>query len=376
MTTADRLTWRISSRSNNGENGVEVAPAAEGVVIRHSKHPSAGTITFPGFAWRAFVHSAREGIANTNGVVTVTKIGTDTLVKSLHSTVALLFDAEEWSAFLARAADGEFDFPSQLASGPSAAALVEPTSQFFATADIPYRATVNIASNGDLWASCWANDGALYSTNGDGRGFSANPKDFADIVVNRITGTPPTGISGVRLSGGGQVAKIWTAGNYNRKPTGMVAVDGNSDGRDELYLAVQDLAVTFDDAPAASVSVSTDFGRTWRTTTAPMFTDHVFTTIFFLDFGQSNRNASVLGPGGAAYVYAYGLDNNWRDSYSNTVAIRRASTWHEYRKAPLRTARAGNSSPAPTAPVPPPGAATSAAGSRCCMTNAGNIRAR
>ncbi len=192
MTTADRLAWRISSRSSNGENGVEVAPAADGVVIRHRTHPSAGTITFPGFAWRAFVHSAREGVANTNGVVTITKIGTDTLVKSLHSTVALLFDAEEWSAFLAGAADGEFDFTSQLASAPSSAALVEPTSQFFATADVPYRATVNTVSNGDLWASCWANDGALYSAAGDGRGFSANPKDFADIVVNRITGTPPS----------------------------------------------------------------------------------------------------------------------------------------------------------------------------------------
>ncbi|MDQ1527550.1 MAG: hypothetical protein QOG18_2163, partial [Microbacteriaceae bacterium] len=53
MTTADHLAWRISSRSSNGENCVEVAPAADGVVIRHSKHPSAGTITFPGSAWRA-----------------------------------------------------------------------------------------------------------------------------------------------------------------------------------------------------------------------------------------------------------------------------------------------------------------------------------
>jgi hypothetical protein len=325
MTTVDRLAWRISSCGSNGENGVEVAPAGDSVVLRHSKHPSAGTITFPGPAWRAFVHDARDGQAKTNGVATITKIGTDTVVKSLHTTVALHFDAQEWSAFLAGASDGEFDFTSQLAAVQSAAALVEPTSQFFATADIPYRATVNIVSDGDLWVSCWANDGALYSANGDGRGFSANPKDFADIVVNRITGTPTTGLSGIRLSGGNQVGKIWTVGNYNRKPTGMVAVDGNGDGRDELYLAIQDLctgpgALTFNDAPAASVSRSTDYGRTWQTTTAPMFTDHVFTTIFFLDFGQSNRNASVLGPSGAGYVYAYGLDNNWRDSYSNTVA--------------------------------------------------------
>ncbi|MGH3819177.1 MAG: DUF397 domain-containing protein, partial [Pseudonocardiaceae bacterium] len=103
MTTADRLAWRISSHSSDGENCVEVAPAADGVVIRPSKHPSAGTITFPGFAWRAFVDDARDGVANTNGVATITKIGIDTLVTSLHTTVALRVDAEEWSAFLAGA---------------------------------------------------------------------------------------------------------------------------------------------------------------------------------------------------------------------------------------------------------------------------------
>ena len=36
MSTVDRLAWRISSRSGNGEDGVEVAAAADGVVMRHS----------------------------------------------------------------------------------------------------------------------------------------------------------------------------------------------------------------------------------------------------------------------------------------------------------------------------------------------------
>jgi hypothetical protein len=49
------------------------------VVIRHSKHPAAGTITFP------------------------TALG------------GLRFDEGEWSVFLAGAADGEFDFTPQLA---------------------------------------------------------------------------------------------------------------------------------------------------------------------------------------------------------------------------------------------------------------------
>jgi hypothetical protein len=95
MTTANRLAWRTSSRSSNGENCVEVAPAADGVVIRHSKDPSTDTITFPGYAWRAFIHDARDGVANTNGVATITKIGTDTLVRSLATEVELRCDADE-----------------------------------------------------------------------------------------------------------------------------------------------------------------------------------------------------------------------------------------------------------------------------------------
>lgn len=116
MAPADRVAWRTSTRSSNGENCVEVAPAADGAVIRHSKHPTAGTITFPLIAWTAFVRDARNGLANTNGVATITKIGTDTLVTSLASSVELRYGADEWSAFLAGAADGEFDFTGDLAA--------------------------------------------------------------------------------------------------------------------------------------------------------------------------------------------------------------------------------------------------------------------
>jgi hypothetical protein len=116
MSPADRLAWRTSTRSSNGENCVEVAPSTDGVVIRHSKHPAAGTIAFPYHAWSAFVRDAPEdGPTSANGVASITKIGTDTLVTSLTTNVELRFDEGEWSAFLAGAADGEFDFTPQLA---------------------------------------------------------------------------------------------------------------------------------------------------------------------------------------------------------------------------------------------------------------------
>lgn len=194
----------------------------------------------------------------------------------------------------------------------------------FATVDIEYGESVGSDSDGDLWPSAWADDGNLYAANGDGAGFSDGA--FADVVVNRIEGTPKGGIAGERLAAEGAVSPVW--GNpaiFNRKPTGMLAVDGNGDGRDELYLAVQDLAYgevrgSFDHVPSASIVRSDDYGRTWRATEKPMFTDYAFTTVMFLDFGQSNSGSTVLGPEGVGYAYAFGLDGNWRTSYSRVVA--------------------------------------------------------
>ncbi|MBB5801282.1 hypothetical protein F4560_001050 [Saccharothrix ecbatanensis] len=116
MTPADRLAWRTSTRSSNGENCVEVAPTADGAIIRHSKNPDHGTIAFSHPEWVAFVREARDDVMSANGVAAITRIGTDTLVKSLNTEVELRFDDGEWSAFRAGAAAGEFDFSSQLAS--------------------------------------------------------------------------------------------------------------------------------------------------------------------------------------------------------------------------------------------------------------------
>ncbi len=206
-------------------------------------------------------------------------------------------------------------------AGPPTSKAMDPTSRFFSTTFVEYSDSLDTESDGDLWPCAWADDGEMYVPNGDGRGFSEQP--FSDIVMNKVSGAPETGIVGERLAAGDEIAKIWgDPSKYNRKPTGIVAVDGDGDGRDELYMAVQDLRYgpgAFDDAPNASISKSVDHGRTWQKTEEAMFTDYFFTTIFFLDFGQSNELASVLGDDGTDYVYAYGLDNNWRDSFSGTV---------------------------------------------------------
>ncbi|MFI6217774.1 hypothetical protein ACIBCD_37705 [Nocardia brasiliensis] len=192
-------------------------------------------------------------------------------------------------------------------------------STFFATAMVGNAVEVDSESDGDLWVTCWADDDNLYSVNGDGSGFADGPRH--DIVVNRISGDPKSGFTGEVLAVADEVGAIWgDPAHYNRKPTGIVCVDGR------LYLAIQDLRlgpgdIAFNDAPDASVSWSDDHGRTWHKTQQPMFTGGVFTTVFFLDFGRDSGDAATaLGADAARYVYAYGLDGNWRGSFTATVA--------------------------------------------------------
>lgn len=195
------------------------------------------------------------------------------------------------------------------------------TSTFFSTTQVDTYSGYDTKSRGDLFPSCWADDGFLYTANGDGWGFGNKSQD-ADIVVSRVEGTPETGITGVLVSRGEAIANIWGGKNYNRKPTGMIAVDGDGNGKDELYLAVQDLNALpcpdcFNDAPNAGISKSVDYGKTWIKNDKPMFTDHKFTTLFFLDFGKSGENVHVLGTEAANYIYAYGIDYNWRSPTDN-----------------------------------------------------------
>lgn len=193
--------------------------------------------------------------------------------------------------------------------------IVAEESTFFATAFVDEQSTYNPFSDGDLWPAAWSDDDYLYTTNGDGKGFDPYAP-MSDIVVNQVTGHPDTrNVTGIRLTSGDQVGQVWSdPAKYNRKPTGMVSVDG------VLYLAVQDLrsetgAVTFNDAPAATILKSTDKGRTWTwDTSQPMFDEYQFTTIMFLDYGKDSQNNTF-----DQYVYAYGLDYNWRDSFSGTV---------------------------------------------------------
>lgn len=205
-----------------------------------------------------------------------------------------------------------------------------PQSTFLATATEESYSTYQVSGgDGDLWPSCWASDGNLYTANGDGKNFSGT---FYSMAVGKIAGTPPN-LSGSFVAG--DVGFNYAGSPYTDKPTGMLCING------AIYLAYQNLNEnTFEDAPAANVIESTNFGATWSANpSTPMFgtpgnpnssSAYKFTTIFFLDFGQNSANA-IDG-----YVYVYGLDNDWRDQTAMYLArvpsnrILNRSAWQFY----------------------------------------------
>ena len=167
---------------------------------------------------------------------------------------------------------------------------------------------------GDLWPSCWSDDGNLYAANGDGTAFNGKPNTKTpvyDMAISRITGNPAASpaipLVGTTVSfevepsyttpasANNAIGVNYTGDNkrFNDKPTGMLCVGG------DIYLAYQNLgtsAANFTGAPAATILRSRDHGQTWSAPPEqPMFgsanpnTPGLFTTIFFLDMGQDTR---------------------------------------------------------------------------------------
>lgn len=62
MAGPDGVWWRTSSFSGNNGTCVEVAaPSADGVLVRHSKHPDGVRLQFTVGQWRAFVAGGHRG---------------------------------------------------------------------------------------------------------------------------------------------------------------------------------------------------------------------------------------------------------------------------------------------------------------------------
>jgi hypothetical protein len=104
--------WFKSSYSGGGNDQcVEVTRTSDVVIIRHSKHSTAGTITFTHDQWARFVAEACADSPSNNGAVTVTRISDGgAAVRSLCDGLELIYNAGEWRAFVGGAHDGEFNF--------------------------------------------------------------------------------------------------------------------------------------------------------------------------------------------------------------------------------------------------------------------------
>jgi hypothetical protein len=107
----------------------------------------------------------------------------------------------------------------------------------------------------------------------------------------------------------------------------MIAVPACGLGHDRLVLAVQELGFgegdhAFNHSPTASLATSDDYGQSWECE-EPAFTGGIFTTIMFLDFGQSQSQAEsfarICPQANGEFGYAFGLDHCWRSSYTQFV---------------------------------------------------------
>jgi CubicO group peptidase (beta-lactamase class C family) len=137
----------------------------------------------------------------------------------------------------------------------------------------PKAAIVRLAQGSDNWPMTWADDDALYTAYGDGRGFEPFVPNKLSLGVAKVQGSPPA-IQGVNL----RAPSIESSGDGQAgyKASGMLVADG------VLYLLVRNVG-------NAQLAWSTDHGVNWT------FADWKFTNSFaapsFINFGKNYAGA-------------------------------------------------------------------------------------
>ncbi|MFX0573487.1 DUF397 domain-containing protein [Nocardia nepalensis] len=106
--------WFTSSRSNNGNQCVEVRFDGDAVLIRDSKYrrnpanrpAEEPIITVTASLWTSFINLLNSGRSHNELIAHTHADGSATL---RHVDITLTYTPEEWDAFVAGARDGEFD---------------------------------------------------------------------------------------------------------------------------------------------------------------------------------------------------------------------------------------------------------------------------
>lgn len=149
----------------------------------------------------------------------------------------------------------------------------------------PADSVIRLAKGSDNWPLTWADDGALYTAYGDGRGFKPFVPEKLSLGIAKVLGNPPN-IEGKNIESNIQEKG---GGESGRKASGILMVDGT------LYIWLRN-------AGNSRLAWSGDHGRTWEEA------GWKFTTSFgypvFLNFGRNYEGARD------GYVYIYSHDSD------------------------------------------------------------------
>ena len=147
----------------------------------------------------------------------------------------------------------------------------------------------------------WADDDALYTAYGDGRGFEPFVSEKLSLGLAKVLGQPP-GIKGINLRS--TTAEAQGDDRRGRKASGMLMVDGM------LYLLARNVANT-------QLAWSTDHGGTWT------WADWKFTNSFgcptFLNCGRNYAGARD------EFVYIYSNDSDTAYERADRMVLARVS---------------------------------------------------
>ncbi len=150
----------------------------------------------------------------------------------------------------------------------------------------PTNEILRLAQGSDNWPMTWADDDALYTAYGDGRGFEPFAPEKLSMGLAKVLGSPPD-ITGINLRS--STAEATGDGRQGRKASGLLMVDG------VLYLLVRN-------AGNAQLGWSADHALTWRW--APWKFTNSFACPAFLNFGRNYAGARD------DFVYLYSHDSD------------------------------------------------------------------
>ncbi|MGV3660559.1 MAG: DUF4185 domain-containing protein [Prosthecobacter sp.] len=158
------------------------------------------------------------------------------------------------------------------------------------------------ARDGDNWPVTWADDDALYTTWGDGTGFTPKVEQKLSLGFARVTGAPGQ-ISGTNVR---STSEQLGQGRDGKKGWGMISVDG------VLYLW---LGHADNKGGMTQLAWSKDHAKTWT------FADWKFPEfgmMGFVNFGKDHAGARD------GFVYAYSHDGSQADTPADSFVLLRA----------------------------------------------------